>query len=180
MVRSLLNVLITYSLLHSGGHLLAFEDQLNYDNNRLNKSGESEVKALGFIKLFEAALYLEDGHQTYDFPGDFSYALSIRYNLKIRSETLIKTSQDILGDLYDSAKLSAIEAKLDKINQYYTDVEKGDIYSLIYKPDSGTTLLYNGKPKVTIEGKTFAEIYFSIWLGGHPKCKQLEKDLLAS
>ena len=180
MLRQISGWFFACYLLLGSVSLFAFEDQWTFEDNALKKSGESQVKVLGFIKLFDAALYLEDGYQPSDFPGDFTYALSIRYNRKIKRETLIESANDILGDLYQPTKISAIESKLREINDYYVDVTKGDEYALAYSPTKGTTLLFNGEPQVTIEGREFAEIYFSIWLGGHPKCKQLEKDLLAS
>ena len=155
-----------------------FSESLSLGKDPLKKSGESQVKVLGFVKLFEAALYLEEGYKPRDYPGEFSYGLAIRYSRNFKKQTLIKSADTILNDLHDASDLSAIQAKLDKINSYYVDVEKGDAYTLVYHPDKGTTLFLNDEPLVTLEGKEFAEIYFSIWLGGHPKSKALKNDLL--
>ena len=156
----------------------AFKDVKQWEDRTLNKTRESSVNLIGFIKLFDAALYLENEHQPEDFPGDFSYALSLRYEKNLKRETLIKTADSILQDLHSSDALKQIEAQLLEINEYYLDVNKGDAYTLVYQPGQGTTLLYNNERLVTIPGEEFAKIYFSIWLGGHPKTKDLKRDLL--
>ena len=178
MPRSLTHFILAISFFISCSLSFGFSESLSLGNNPLKKSGESQLKAFGFVKLFEAALYLEEGYEPRDFPGEFSYGLSIRYNRKFRKETLIKSADNILKDLHSASDLSAIQENLEKINQYYVDVGKGDTYTLVYHPENGTTLLYNDEPLVTVEGEDFAKIYFSIWLGGHPKSKALKEDLL--
>lgn len=160
--------------------LNAFPEQMDWSNHRLEKSGESQVSLLRFIKLFEAALFLEEGYATEDYPGEFCYALSIRYQKNFRKEQLIKSASLILEDLHQPESLDPLQLAIQKINSAYVDVKEGDVYTLIYQPKRGTTLLYNGVEQITIPGRDFAEIYFSIWLGGHPRCEQLREDLLNS
>lgn len=157
-----------------------FTEVKQWEDRTLKKTRESSVSLIGFIKLFDAALYLENDFQPKDFPGDFSYALSLRYEKSLTRDTLVKTANSILQDLHGKAILKRIEKELSKINEYYLDVQKGDVYTLVYHPNRGTTLLFNEMPLVTISGEEFARIYFSIWLGDHPKTKNLKRDLLDS
>ena len=175
-----LSIVLVCCLALSHAVVFGFPENLDFESESLKKSGESRVKALGFISLFEAALYLEEDFQPTDFPGDFGYGLKIRYQRKFKKEALIDTANTILQDLHTDEDLSSIQETIEEINRYYVDVEKGDIYTLVYQPEKGTTLLFNGEPKVTLGDQAFAEIYFSIWLGGHPKCRQLKEDLLES
>lgn len=158
--------------------LFAFADRMEWKNSQLTKNAESQVSLLWAFKLFEAALYLENGFASNDYPGEFSYALALRYHKSISRESLINNADDILRDLYPREKLANIQSELEQINQVYKEVNKGDEYTLIYSPDQGTTLLFNGEPQITLKGRDFAEIYFSIWLGDHPKSARLKRDLL--
>lgn len=158
--------------------VFGFKDTKQWEGRTLSKARESSVTILGFIKLLDAAFYLENDYQLKDFPGDFSYALSLHYEKNLSKETLIKTADTILQDLHPASTLAKIETELLRINSYYLDANKGDDYTLIYNPETGTTLFYNDQQLVTIPGEAFARIYFSIWLGGHPKTKNLKKDLL--
>jgi hypothetical protein len=156
----------------------AFEESLRWDNFILKKSGESSVRILKFIKVFDAAFYLEEERKPSDFPGDFPYALTVRYERNVKRTSLIRSADRILEDLHKRDLLNEIRENLEEINSYYQDVQQGDSYTLLYRPGKGTTLLLNKIPQVTIPGKKFAEIYFSIWLGDHPDTKSLRKDLL--
>ena len=167
-------------LLVSVVNVCAFKDVKQWEDRTLTKSRESSVNILGFIKLFDAAFYVENNYQPKDFPGNFSYALSLRYEKNIKKETLIKTADEILKDLYSADDLQKFVQELRLINDHYLDVNKGDTYTLVYDPDRRTSLLYNDEYLVTVPGEAFASIYFSIWLGGHPKTRDLKRDLLGN
>jgi hypothetical protein len=156
----------------------SFPEILNHDESSYVKTNSSSVKAFGFIKLLTACLYVGEGYEIADYPGFIPLALNFRYDRNFRKEQLIRSADEILGELYTSKQLEEIDEQLKSINSTYLDVQKGDEYTLIYQPVRGTTLLYNGKEKVTIPGERFAEIYFSIWLGDHPKIKKLSRELL--
>ena len=47
-----------------------------------------------------------------------------------------------------------------------------------YVPGTGTIVTRDGKDVATIEGKEFAEVLFSLWLGPKPPSEDLQKGLL--
>lgn len=155
-----------------------FPETLTVNDTSYVQANSSSIKLLGIIKLTSASLYLGEGHSVEDYPGDIPLALRLRYDRNFKKEQLIGSADEILKDLYTAKQLAEIERALGLINSVYLDVDKGDEYTLIYDPSMGTTLLYNGVEKVTIPGERFAEIYFSIWLGDHPKSKKLSQALL--
>jgi hypothetical protein len=155
-----------------------FPETLTVNDTSYVQANSSSIKLLGIIKLTSASLYLGEGYSVEDYPGDIPLALRLRYDRNFKKEQLIGSADEILNDLYTAKQLAEIERALGLINSVYLDVDKGDEYTLIYDPSMGTTLLYNGVEKVTIPGERFAEIYFSIWLGDHPKSKKLSQALL--
>ena len=111
-------------LLVSVVNVCAFKDVKQWEDRTLTKSRESSVNILGFIKLFDAAFYVENNYQPKDFPGNFSYALSLRYEKNLKKETLIKTADEILKDLYSADDLQKFVQELRLINDHYLDVNK--------------------------------------------------------
>ena len=155
-----------------------FPKTLTFNDSTYVQANSDSVKFLGFIKLLSASLYLGEGYTVNDYPGSIPVALRLRYDRNIKKEQLIGSADKVLKDLYTSEQLADIESQLSSINSTYLDVGKGDEYTLIYKPGFGTTLLFNGEERVSIPGERFAEIYFSIWLGDHPKTQKLSRALL--
>ena len=156
----------------------SFSNTLVHHESSYVKANSSSVKAFGFIKLLTACLYLGEGYKVADYPGNIPLALSLRYDRNIKKEQLIGSAGKVLGELYSSEQLEEIDQELKSINSTYMDVRKDDEYILVYQPSRGTTLLLNGKEEITIPGERFAEIYFSIWLGDHPKTQKLSQELL--
>ncbi|MDA0347291.1 MAG: chalcone isomerase family protein [Verrucomicrobia bacterium] len=151
---------------------------LVYDESNYVKVSSTSVKALGFIKLLTACLYVGEGYEVDDYPDTIPLALRLRYDRNFKKEHLIGSADEVLGDLYSKEELDEIEEHLRKINSAYLDVKKGDEYTLVHQPSRGTSLLFNGQEEVTIPGERFAQIYFSIWLGDHPKSRKLSRELL--
>jgi hypothetical protein len=57
-------------------------------------------------------------------------------------------------------------------------VKDGSITTYTYVPGTGTVVNVGGKDVATIEGKDFAEVLFSLWLGPKPPSEDLRKGLL--
>ena len=155
-----------------------FPEAFTFNDSTYVQANTSSVKLLGFIKLLSASLYLGEGYSVNDYPGSIPVALRLRYDRKFKKEQLIESADKVLKDLYTGEQLADIEGQLSTINSTYLDVGKGDEYTLIYQPGVGTALLFNGEERVSIPGERFAEIYFSIWLGDHPKTQKLSRALL--
>jgi Chalcone isomerase-like len=47
-----------------------------------------------------------------------------------------------------------------------------------YVPATGTTLVINGKNKLTTDGAPFGQTVFSVWLGPKPPTTDLKKGIL--
>ena len=74
--------------------------------------------------------------------------------------------------------ITALRSRIDRLHAAYEDLKPGDRYALTYRPDRGTQLELNGRPKVTIEGTDFAAAYFAIWLGPRPISTKLKAQML--
>lgn len=72
----------------------------------------------------------------------------------------------------------AISDRIPAFNAMFTDVKDGDVMTLDYIPEEGTTLLINDKPKGTIPGADFNTAMLRIWLGPNPPNDDLKKGML--
>ena len=132
-----------------------------------------------FFKIYDVALYAEDGARRKDIlDAKVSYQLQFRYLREVDKTIILKSSAKILRKNLIPEELDVITARLNQLNAAYQTVEKGDRSSLTYQPDIGTTLNINDLPIITIKGEDFARLYFTIWLGKQPISKSLKQDLI--
>jgi hypothetical protein len=57
-------------------------------------------------------------------------------------------------------------------------VKDGSVTTYVYAPGAGTVVNRDGKDVATIEGKEFAEVLFSLWLGPKPPSEELRSGML--
>ena len=58
------------------------------------------------------------------------------------------------------------------------DVQDGDVFHFIYRPEEGTRFLRNDEPLRVIEGLAFKQVLFGIYLGDDPVQDSLKRDML--
>lgn len=75
-------------------------------------------------------------------------------------------------------QVPALRERIDRLNSFMTDMDRGDTLTFTYLPDTGTVVHVNGQRKGVIEGDDFARALFSIWLGEKPPNKKLKQGLL--
>ena len=63
---------------------------------------------------------------------------------------------------------AAAQARLDRFKSMFPNATSGEVITLTYVPGTGTTVGAGGKDVGTIEGKDFADVLFSAWIGAQP------------
>ena len=137
---------------------------------------------LKFIKVYDAALYTEQAASEEEIlQGAISKCLLLEYDVSLKQKDFIKAANTVLNRQYTDEQLSKVRDEIDQLHAGYQDVIDGDQYTLCYdRQQTSTTLSHNGKEIVRILSKTFAEVYFSIWLGKeYPLDNTLRDNLLA-
>lgn len=147
--------------------------------DKLYKIGEHRYIHNMFFKIYDVALYAEDGVQRKDIlDAKASYQLQFRYLREVDKSIVLKSSAKMLRKNLVQEELDSIMARLNRLNAAYQTVGKGDRSSLTYQPGIGTTLNINDLPIITVEGEDFAKHYFTIWFGKLPISKNLKQDLI--
>ncbi len=134
-----------------------------------NLIGAAPMKFMG-LKVYDAALWSENK----EFSYDRRFAIHIKYNMSFIKENLAERSIDEIEETHD---LSSRERReyLEKLNEIFVNIKKGDEKVALFDPKNGVTLFYNNQKIGEISSLKFARLFVDIWLdekGSHPKVTQ--------
>ena len=159
------------------------DDDLMLGNQKLVLNGVGIRKRFGF-SVYVCALYLADHKHT------TAEVLAVPGAKKVAVTMLREISSDDLGDALLSGlrknstpeQTSRVGVQLVQLGQLFASIprlKKGDTFSLDYLPDSGTSIVVNGKPVIApLPDKVFIDAILRIWLGDNPADSDLKPLLL--
>lgn len=129
--------------------------------------GQGEAYYLKFIKVYKASLYTEENASLEEIAStSVSKCLLLQYQVAVDQDDFTKAANTVLERQFTDTELQEVQPEIDLLHKAYVDVKDGDQYTLCYnKEEESTTLEYNDVEIIRIFSKTFATIYFSIWLG---------------
>jgi hypothetical protein len=165
---------LIFTLMFSLAHSNQIED--------MELHGMGEAYYLKFIKVYDASLYTEQSASEDEIlQGAVSKCLLLQYDVAVKQKDFIKAANTVLNRQFTTEQLERVRIEIDQLHAGYQDVKDGDQYTLCYDNRKATTTLsHNGEEIVRILSKTFAEVYFSIWLGKEkPLDDRLRDNLLA-
>jgi len=137
------------------------------------------LRKKAIFKVYVGGLYLEapSGDAAAILAADAPKALKMHFLRSVDRGKLVETFQE--GFTANSPqKAAAQKAGIDKLLATVADVKDGSVTTYTYVPGTGTVVNRDGKDVATIEGKEFAEVLFSLWLGPKPPSEDLQKGLL--
>lgn len=143
---------------------------------KLNGMG---LRKKAVFKVYVGGLYLEapSSNAAAILAADAPKALTMHFLRSIDRGKLVETFQE--GFTANSPqKAAAQKAAVDRLLATVADVKEGSVTTYTYVPGTGTVVNRDGKDVATIEGKDFAEVLFSLWLGPKPPSEELQKGLL--
>jgi len=74
---------------------------------------------------------------------------------------------------------TGLKDRLERFESMFPAAEAGDTLALTYLPGRGTSVVAKGKEVGVVEGKDFADVLFSVWIGAKPVDPALREALLA-
>lgn len=157
----------------------SFPDTLETEHGPLEKLGEHRYTYRFFFDVYDAALYAAPGAVSKDIlRADTRFRLHFHYLRKVDRSIVLESANKALDRNLSDKESDSIADRVRRFHQATETVRKGDESSMDYVPGRGTTLRVNGDPKVMIEGRDFARLYFRIWFGDDPLSEDLKNDLL--
>ena len=159
-----------------------FAPKVRMEGTVLTLNGHG-VREKFWIDLYDVALYLPrtdgDAHRIVEANEPQLLRLVIVSSLISK-----KKMEKGIREGFERSTRGRTEGLKDRIDRFTEafgkSLGKGDRIDLFYRPGEGVTVLKNGKPMTTLEGKDFKEALWGIWLGDDPVQKSLKRNLLGS
>jgi len=132
-----------------------------------------------WVDIYVAALYFPEKTKSSAkvISADVPKQLDIQFIYSdVPKSKMLKTLDENLKANPQISKTA--QQQMRKCYTWFQDFTTGDTVSFIYKPNTGTSMVINGKTKGTIPGKDFMTAVFTIYLGPKPASLQLKKGLL--
>ena len=144
----------------------------------LNGAG---VREKFWIDLYAAALYLGKKNSDAKAIVNSEEPMAIKLHIvsgMISSDKLIGAVRDGF-DKSTGGNTAPIQPQIDSLLSHFQDeINKGDVFDLVYFPDRGVVAYKNGEERGAVKGKDFKKALFGIWLSDNPADKGLKADML--
>ena len=134
-----------------------------------------------FFKIYVGALYLPEKQNDAKVLLKESIANRVVMHFlydEVEKKKLVNAWLEGFEDNVDGNVFSAVKGRLDKFNQMFSDLHKGDVVLLDYIPQQGTRVTIKGESKGIIEGEHFNHALLSVWLGEEPVTEELKDAML--
>jgi hypothetical protein len=133
-----------------------------------------------FFKVYAIGLYLE--HPSTDAKAILAADEVRRAELHMLRSVSASEMADAIGEAFTRNAGGAgpqLKDRLDRFKAMFPKADQGEVITLTYIPGTGTVVGAGGKDLGTIEGKDFADVLFSSWIGAAPVDDDLKQALLA-
>lgn len=146
------------------GLTVSFPERMELGGRTLERAGAAHLRVGWVFAVYDAAYYVESGATPEgSLTDDLARRLEIHYLRSIKADQFIAYADKALRTYLSADRIAALTEPIERINQAYRDVAKGDVYTLTYLPGDATELALNGEVLVRIPGADFARDYFRIW-----------------
>ncbi len=144
----------------------------------LNGAG---VRSKFFLDLYVAALYLNQEEKDADAIISADKPMAIRLYIvsdMITSKRMADSTRD--GFVRSThGNVAPIEDKIEElIKAFSEEIEEGDVFDLVYTPETGVTVYRDGEAESNVKGLAFKQALFGIWLSDNPVQTSLKKALV--
>lgn len=156
---------------------VCFDPAKTVGGEQIPLRGAGLLRYWGF-RVYTVAFYVEqDATDLKDILENRRKALVIRYHRDIKSSDIVKSSDQLIRG-NSKVDYEAVRDRLKLLYESYRSVRDGDEYRVVYEPEVGTTIYFNGEEEITIEGADFAAAFFGIWISDWPVSYDLQEKLL--
>ena len=158
------------------------DDQAQVDGTQLVLNGAG-VRSKFFVEVYVAALYLPKRSQSVSdilaMPGPKRVSMHFLHD-EVSKEKLVDAWEEGFQKNQSEESMKTLAPRLDQFNELFQTVHKGDIITLDYMPDDGTTVSINGTEKGKIPGADFYRAVLEVWLGEDPVNTDLKRALVGT
>ncbi len=180
-------IVIVLCLMLNASQVIGFElgetfipDTLAAGENSLVLNGAG-YRTKFFIKTYVGGLYLMERNDAQEAVILSDTPMAIRMHI-VSGLITSKKMVDAVTEGFEKSTNGDTESIQNHINHmldlFREDIKKGDVYDLVYVPETGVTVSKNGIGKGTFSGLEFKRALFGIWLCDKPADAALKQKML--
>lgn len=149
-----------------GGVKLADTVSVNGQNLTLNGAG---LRKKLFVKVYAAGLYLptKQSNPSAILAADTARQMAMHFVFDVEKNKIAEAWTEGLAANTPNAAAD-VKAAFAKLSSWMEDMKKGQSIVMTYVPNSGTTVVVNGRNKGTLPGKATADAILATWIGPKP------------
>jgi hypothetical protein len=133
------------------------------------------------IKLYVGGLYLKEKSSDAAAIMAADEPMAVKLHI-ISSMITSKKMEDAVREGFLKSTGENTEPIKDQIERFISvfkdEIKENDVFDIIYSPGKGTDVYKNSEYRSTIEGMTFKQALFGIWLCDKPAQASLKKGML--
>lgn len=155
-------------------------ETLSVSGRKLNLNGAG-VREKFFIDIYSIGLYLKNKSQNAKAIMEADEPMALRMHIVSGLVTPERMANNVNESFTRSTggNITPIKDRKDRmISVFESGIKEGDIYDLVYMPDTGVKISKNGKVEQTIAGLDFKKALFGIWIANPPLSIDLKEQLL--
>ena len=99
---------------------------------------------------------------------------------EVSQEKLVDAWNEGFKKNQSEKSMKTLGPRIEQFNKLFQTVHKGDVITLDYIPDDGTTVRINGTEKGKVPGADFNRALLEVWLGKEPVDSDLKRALLGT
>ena len=155
-------------------------NKLKAENTELILNGAG-LREKWFLDLYVGGLYLTKKMKNPLTIINSKESMAIRLHI-VSGMITSKKMKNAVNDGFENStndNIIPIKKEIDEFIAVFKDeINKGDIFEMVYVDSVGTKISKNGKHSATIKGLKFKRSLFGIWLCDEPAQESLKEDML--
>lgn len=147
---------------------------ITYSGSELELAGCGTREVMFFVEVYVISIYLPEP------PADAATIMAPGTTKLVRLDVVYGGSlPDDLPDEWRSHLEDEISAELvETLQGFYTNIQSGDVVTIGYAPDRGTTIRVNGDAVVSRPGNALIDAMLELWIGANLISGNLKRLLL--
>ncbi len=155
-------------------------NNVSFEGEKLVLNGVG-VREKFWMDMYAGALYL--GSKSLDAKAIINANDPMAIKLHMVSSLITSDKMiDAVNEGFENAtngKTSGISSEISKFKAFFSEeINKEDVFDIVYIPSKGVLVYKNGKEKGSIKGMEFKKALFGIWLSDKPADKKLKQGML--
>ncbi|MFD1095738.1 chalcone isomerase family protein [Salegentibacter chungangensis] len=157
-------------------------NSVNFGETTLSLNGAG-VREKFWMDMYAGGLYLDSKSSDADAIMGANKPMAIKLHIVSKLITS-KKMMDAVNEGFENStngNTAAISTEIKKFISFFEEqINKDDVFDIVYLPAKGVVVYKNGKEQGTINGMEFKKALFGIWLSDKPADDDLKEAMLNS